>query len=73
MADELPELTDDERKVLDEMDMTSVLGTWKERHRVVMDAAIRYMRENKRLREENSSLHAQLSIDDGFPFGGHGR
>ena len=41
---ELPELTEEERKALDSIDMTPILGSPAERLRLAMDKAVEYMR-----------------------------
>lgn len=47
----LPKLTDEERKAIDSVDMTPVLGTLEEQLTVATNAAIRYMRERDEARE----------------------
>jgi hypothetical protein len=57
--DDLPELTPEERIVMDAMDMTPILGTWEERHAVAMNAAKRYMREARELRQQLAAAQAE--------------
>jgi hypothetical protein len=62
--DNLPELTDDERKAMESIDLTDVLGTWEERHNVVMNAAKRMLRERVELKAEIKRLREELDLHD---------
>jgi hypothetical protein len=56
----LPELTDGERKAMESIDLTEVLGTWEERHNVVMEGAKKLLRDRTELKKENERLRDEI-------------
>ena len=69
---ELGWLADEERKVMQSVDLTPILGTWQERHRTVLDAAKRLLRDNtdlkarlRQIRERLRSVVCTSGIDAG--------
>lgn len=55
--DNLPELNEKERRALDAVDMTPILGTMEERWRLAMDVAVRFLRERNNAREAARALY----------------
>jgi hypothetical protein len=58
VADELPELTNDERAALKSCDMTGILGTWEERCIRAESFALRMFRERNAIRDKLSAVEA---------------
>ena len=56
----LPELTPEERRALDAVDMTPILGTVEERLRFAMDKAVQFMRERDMALASERQLRAHL-------------
>ena len=72
--DNLPELTDEERRALDGVDMTPILGTMEHRWRLAMDVAVRFMRERNEAREAARALyqgldtHRRMTAKESWPW-----
>ena len=54
----LPELTDEERQAMESVDMTPILGDYRERYKVAMDFAMRMYRNHRELKGHVRSLLA---------------
>jgi len=61
----LPELTDDERKAMDAIDMTPLLGSPSERLKLAMETAVKFMRKSREA--ETAAKHLLIRMEgDGW-------